>query len=180
MLKSRSLLLLSLVLAVGAGAESPAPSLEQQAEQLKPFKQLLKGALQNGLSGGTLAAMEACQLMAPAIQTNLTSAVVEVGRASHKPRNAGNGIQPWMEAAHQGYLQGDNTPKQVGLDEGAIGYIEPITVQPGCLQCHGTVLAPEVREYLAEHYPGDRASGFAVGDYRGFFWMKSIPPKSPL
>lgn len=157
-----------------------APSQAELAEQLKPFKVLLKGALENGLSGGTLSAMEACQLMAPALQTNLTSAVVEVGRASHRPRNPANTVQPWMQAGHQSYLDGsDTSPRRLELADGATGYIEPIYVQASCLQCHGTVLAPEVRDYLTAKYPADQATGFALGDYRGLFWLKSLPPKRP-
>lgn len=173
----------ALLIAAATAAQSTtatAPTQQQLAEQLAPFKVLLKGALQNGLKGGTLAAMEACQLMAPAIQSNLTSAVVAVGRASHKPRNPGNTVQPWMQAAHQGYLDGNSSaPQRIELADGATGYIEPIYVQPGCLQCHGTVLAPEVRDYLAANYPTDQATGFAIGDYRGLFWLQAIPPKRP-
>ena len=47
-----------------------------------------------------------------------------------------------------------------------------------CLQCHGKVddLAPEVRDVLAKNYPQDRATGFAAGDLRGWFWVE-VPAK---
>ncbi len=177
------LLALALALPVQSeplGAAKALPTLDQQAEQLKPYKQLLQGALQNGLNGGTLAAMAACQLMAPALQSNLTSAVIEVGRASHKPRNPANGLQPWMLEAHRDYLQGgDSAPRQIELNDGSVGYLEPIYLQQGCLQCHGAVLTGEVSDFLAANYAADRATGFAVGDYRGLFWLKTIAVKTP-
>jgi len=105
--------------------------------------------------------------------------LIELGRATHKPRNPDNVIEPWMHSAHLSYLQGDSSPQQVELEDGATGYIEPIYVKPGCLQCHGSVLTPEVRDYLAKHYPDDRATGFSAGDYRGLFWLKTVPPKRP-
>jgi hypothetical protein len=33
-----------------------------------------------------------------------------------------------------------------------------------------------VREELAERYPADRATGFKVGDIRGWFWVE-VPNK---
>ena len=38
-----------------------------------------------------------------------------------------------------------------------------------CLQCHGKpeLMALEVKEALAEKYPGDLATGYEAGDFRG-------------
>jgi hypothetical protein len=52
-----------------------------------------------------------------------------------------------------------------------VGYVEPITIQPPCLACHGTQLDAAVRQKLAELYPEDRATGFAPGELRGMFWV---------
>ena len=173
--------LLTATTLLGAGTlNAGQPTVDQQAKQLAPFKKLLSEALQNGLKGGTTAAMEACQLMAPALQSNLSSGLIELGRATHKPRNTNNVVEPWMHSAHLSYLQGDSSSaQQVELEDGATGYIEPIYVKAGCLQCHGSVLTPEVSDYLAKHYPDDRATGFSLGDYRGLFWLKTIPAKRP-
>jgi hypothetical protein len=34
-------------------------------------------------------------------------------------------------------------------------------------------LQPRVKEALAARYPGDRAVGYAVGDFRGFLWVEA-------
>jgi hypothetical protein len=45
----------------------------------------------------------------------------------------------------------------------------PITTQPVCLNCHGprTELRPEVREFLAKHYPTDNAADYSAYQWRG-------------
>jgi hypothetical protein len=45
----------------------------------------------------------------------------------------------------------------------------PISTMPQCLKCHGPVegLAPEVREYLHQHYPADQATGYTPYQWRG-------------
>lgn len=62
--------------------------------------------------------------------------------------------------------------------EGALGVTFPIRLKPRCLVCHGPkdYLMQEVREALAEDYPDDRATGFAVGGLRGWFWVEVPGP----
>jgi Protein of unknown function (DUF3365) len=45
----------------------------------------------------------------------------------------------------------------------------PITTMPQCLKCHGPRegLQPEIRDYLAQHYPADKAAGYAAYEWRG-------------
>lgn len=42
----------------------------------------------------------------------------------------------------------------------------PMKEQP-CAACHGTSIAPEVKDKLAELYPTDKATGFKPGELRG-------------
>ena len=56
-----------------------------------------------------------------------------------------------------------------------VGYMEPIIVKPLCLHCHGKSLSPAVKSELKESYPQDKATGFSVGDLRGFFWAEFKP-----
>ncbi|MFB6262906.1 MAG: DUF3365 domain-containing protein, partial [Bradymonadaceae bacterium] len=58
--------------------------------------------------------------------------------------------------------------------ERQIGYLKPIELKGLCVNCHGTrdKLAPGVSEKLAKYYPEDRATGFEVGDLRGWFWVE--------
>lgn len=45
----------------------------------------------------------------------------------------------------------------------------PLSAMPLCLKCHGPVaeLQPEIREYLARHFPQDKATGYATYQWRG-------------
>ena len=49
-------------------------------------------------------------------------------------------------------------------------------VQPVCLTCHGKRLAGDVRTAIAEHYPDDRATGYALGDVRGAIYLRKALP----
>lgn len=55
-----------------------------------------------------------------------------------------------------------------------------IGVQPACLACHGSpsVQSPALRTLLHERYPQDAATGYSVGDWRGFIRV-SVQPSSP-
>lgn len=52
---------------------------------------------------------------------------------------------------------------------GTFRYYQPLVVAPLCLQCHGPreSLDAGVRRLLDRRYPGDRATGYEVGDLRG-------------
>jgi hypothetical protein len=63
-------------------------------------------------------------------------------------------------------------PLAVGLADNRWGYVEPIMLQPLCLTCHGSELAPGVAEQISELYPEDHAIGFEAGDLRGVFWLE--------
>jgi hypothetical protein len=63
-------------------------------------------------------------------------------------------------------------PKVVVLDEDTVGYVEPIYLQPMCVTCHGTAIAPEVEERIRSLYPNDEATGFEPGHFRGVFWAE--------
>jgi hypothetical protein len=56
-----------------------------------------------------------------------------------------------------------------GAEGPVLRYLKPMVANQLCLKCHGPVegLAPEIRSQLAERYPEDRATGYAVGDLRG-------------
>ena len=101
----------------------------------------------------------------------------EFGRTSHLIRNPKNKPQPWMdkyltdfkgkskEQVKQSYLVHK-------LDGGKRVYLEPLYVGPLCLQCHGDKVAPEVKAQISKLYPEDKATGFKLGEFRGFIWVK--------
>ncbi len=53
-------------------------------------------------------------------------------------------------------------------------YFKPLIVQPMCLNCHGTddFLNKEVKNFLKEKYPEDKAIGYKAGDFRGAVSVK--------
>jgi hypothetical protein len=145
----------------------------REPEVLAHFKRDLKEALRTGLARGPLEAMGACQLEAPEIATALSQNGIRLGRTSHRLRNPANSPPDWVSPILDDYLANPSgrMPKTVSLPNGRSGYVEPIFVQPLCLTCHGTTIAPPVAARIRELYPADEAIGFEVGDLRGVFWV---------
>ena len=153
--------------------------------ELKPaFKATLMGAMK---AHGPLGAIDACATEAPNVPSTLKHLKeaeergfsLKAGRASHKLRNAKLNTSPaWLTQALQSASQSTQarpvapslTPikRATGELEG-YGYAEPIYTLPPCLTCHGETLAPALAEKLKERYPHDQATGFKLGDFRGFF-----------
>ena len=147
---------------------------DRGAELLLPFKQELQAALRKGLERGPAQAIEACRIEAPRISASLSVDGVAMGRSSHRLRNPANAAPDWVTPVMDTWV-GDpaaRKPVTVGLSDQRRGYIEPITVQPLCLACHGESLEPGVASKIAELYPDDQATGFREGDFRGVFWVE--------
>jgi hypothetical protein len=166
----------ALVLAITACAktEAPAENAVSGAELLAPFKTELKAALVQGMEAGPVEAISICRDKAPQIAAKLSVDGVQMGRSSHRLRNTANAPQDWLAPIVAAYADGSHelAPRSVEIGGGRTGYVEPITVQPLCLTCHGTELQPELAARIAELYPDDAATGFAAGDFRGVFWVE--------
>lgn len=179
----RGLLVLCAAALVAACEEAPpkpvSPAeMAEAAQALAPFKQGLMETLKTALTeGGPENAIDACKLKAPDIAQAAGGQELEVGRTSHRLRNPANAPEPWMEPLLQEYVNNpqDETARAVRLEDGRIGYVEPIHVRGLCLTCHGEVVATEVMVRVHELYPQDRATGFREGDFRGMFWVKMRP-----
>jgi hypothetical protein len=54
--------------------------------------------------------------------------------------------------------------------------MKPIIVQVECLNCHGsrTDIMPDVKNLIAQNYPGDKAIGYKMGDLRGAVSIKKV------
>ncbi|HVT72452.1 MAG TPA: DUF3365 domain-containing protein [Lacunisphaera sp.] len=54
----------------------------------------------------------------------------------------------------------------------------PVSTMPVCLKCHGPAdtLAPEVRAYLAGHYPTDKAVDYSGYQWRGLIRISFVEP----
>jgi hypothetical protein len=148
--------------------------LARGAELLAPFKKDLQQALKSGLAEGPAEAIQVCRVKAPGIANSLSVAGVRMGRTSHKLRNPDNTAPDWVSPIMQTFLDDPSSrePLAVGLADNRWGYVEPIMLQPLCLTCHGSELAPGVAEQISELYPQDHAIGFEAGDLRGVFWLE--------
>ncbi|MDH3586240.1 MAG: DUF3365 domain-containing protein [Gammaproteobacteria bacterium] len=148
--------------------------LARGAELLAPFKKDLQQALKSGLAEGPAEAIQVCRVKAPGIANSLSVAGVRMGRTSHKLRNPDNTAPDWVSPIMQTFLDDPSSrePLAVGLADNRWGYVEPIMLQPLCLTCHGSELAPGVAEQISELYPEDHAIGFEAGDLRGVFWLE--------
>lgn len=174
-MKQISVMAFTLLLASCGGKSEPVSDAAMLRAQtaLAPFKSSLVSELTAAVVESPAHAIEVCRLRAPAIAESLSTAGVRVGRASHRLRNPQNAPQPWMESlladyeAHPDRLD----PSAVRLDDKTFGYVEPITVKPLCLACHGEEIAPAVQERLDALYPDDHATGYRAGDFRGVFWV---------
>lgn len=160
--------------------------IEQVAAQraiaaLQPFKSGLMTALQAGLADSPIAAIAVCQIEAPQIAARASTADLRIGRASHRVRNPENAPSPWMQSILDTYRADpdDREPRLVSLADDRLGYAEPILMQPLCAVCHGDAIAPDLQAAITERYPHDQATGFAVGELRGIFWVTLDRPAAP-
>ena len=166
-------ILISLVLAAST-VQGQDAELARGAELLAPFKQSLQAALKSGLATGPAEAILVCRVKAPEIAKALSVDGVRMGRSSHRLRNPDNTAPDWVGPIMQTYLDdpASREPRAVELADNRWGYAEPIMVQPLCLNCHGSELAPDIAAQVSELYPEDRATGFEAGDLRGLFWLE--------
>ncbi len=135
--------------------------------------------------GGPVYAIDFCSTRALGLTDDAAEAAghgLELKRTSFRYRNPSNAPDE-AEAEALEYFQATlaetgQLPSMLVQRGGSSGYryYRPLTVAPPCLNCHGAEdqLAPEVRERLGELYPGDRATGYEVGDFRGVIRV-SIP-----
>jgi hypothetical protein len=141
-----------------------------------------QGELQKNVSramgqGGPVYAIEFCSERAMALKDSLSRLNdCEISRIALKYRNPEDMPRTKTEkeqldryeAAH---LKGDSIRPEVYLFEDRIEYYQPIFLGNGvCLVCHGDPgehIAAETLEIIEARYPDDRATGFALNDFRG-------------
>lgn len=163
--------------------EDDAAFIEQRAQQAtqrlaKALASRLKASMR---AGGPLAAIDTCHVEAPGItETTGEAEGLVVARTALRVRNPANTPDEW----EQTQLERFSTALAEGAAPGSLSalervdtgggdhvwrYMQPILTGGLCLQCHGDVLAPEVAAAIAERYPNDQATGFALSSLRGAF-----------
>lgn len=178
-----------------APAPAPDPAL-LEIEAVAAAESAAKaagGALKKRLmaamaEGGPEAAVKACADEAQGLTAlALSGKKARAGRASLRRRNARNEGPDWVQAwlREQGERPAEGTPgisaaHQDG-DEVVGRFLAPIAVEGACLACHGVPeqIPAEVAAILAERYPDDQATGYAVGDLRGALWAEVRLPVGP-
>lgn len=166
------LLCTSLIFPGCSRATQPPVAGDDVVAAVAAFKAQLQSELKEGMSKGPEHAITVCRDRAPRIAAESGTAGLTLGRTSSRVRNPRNAPAGWLEPMLEHYAShpGDREPRVVRLPDGAVGYVEPVYVQPICLVCHGEKVAPVVSRSLAELYPADRATGYREGDFRGLFW----------
>lgn len=144
-------------------------------ELLRTLVGRLDAALEEG---GPASAVEFCSTEAIPL-TRLTEAGLEGGvglkRTSFRYRNPANAPDEAEEMAlryfEDAILQHGAAPAHYiqRVSETELRYYRPLFVAQYCLQCHGDpdAMDPLVKAKLEVVYPGDLATGYEAGDFRG-------------
>ncbi len=150
-----------------------ARALDARAAMESELKAKLMGAIQ---ADGPQGAIEVCSTSAPEIASQISAEYgVLIGRTSFKLRNETNTPPTWIEFVVE--ARQDEPSTFIGSD-GTLAVAYPIKIASACLMCHGQpeTITDEVRASIEAIYPNDQATGFALGDLRGWFWVE-VPPQ---
>lgn len=154
---------------------------EQARAAVKAFFGELKGELVAAIKeGGPPHAVSVCNTKAGEITKRVSlEQGMDISRVSLRNRNPGNAASGWKKDS----LQRFEKEKAAGKDPKSLEYRTVVATADGnefrymkaiptgevCLNCHGSDIAPGVREKLDALYPDDTATGYSVGDLRGAF-----------
>lgn len=149
------------------------------------FTNRLKGELMAAIAAHEpVGAIKVCKEVAPAIADSTSTDGWTVRRVTDKFRNPDNRAT----LAELEILARFNDPAAPKFIErwdktdstNTYSYYEPIRVGSLCLNCHGELqtLAPGVMQAVRKQYPGDKATGYQVGDLRGMFVVTADWPKA--
>jgi hypothetical protein len=112
--------------------------------------------------------------------------VRRVGTRVRNPDNAPDSLEQAVLAAFGEAIQAGRSTVDTHIVVPAAGggfelrYLRPVRILEPCLACHGPAseIAPEVREVLSTRYPGDQATGYAMGELRGAVSVRARLPSA--
>jgi hypothetical protein len=164
-------LIAGLSLLWGIASSQEDPLLARSREVTSEFAARMQSALQQGMaSSGPVGAIGVCKDIAPDIAARLSAeSGAAVGRTSLKVRNPVNAPEAWQEDVLRDFESGNSQEFFARTGQSGARYMKAIPTGGLCLNCHGTVLPPEVAARLQEAYPDDEATGYYLGDIRGAF-----------
>lgn len=149
-------------------------SEEVALAKIKEFGEVLKKELRKGLKESPVKAVGVCNIRAPEIQKQVSVDGIKIGRVSQKNRNPQNLPKKWMKTYINQFHENKVSKKYIVADlrNGRKGLIKPIKTMPLCLKCHGSGIEESLRSEISSKYPKDKATGYKVGEIRGFFWAE--------
>jgi hypothetical protein len=152
------------------------------------FMKDLKGVLISQIqTNGVLKAVSVCSDTAQVLTNNFgIQKGVYIRRVSFKNRNGNNypddfekKVLSKFELLYQNKELNSETEHAEIVQEGEfkyLRYLKPILVQAECLNCHGSEneIVLEVKQFIAQEYPNDKAVGYLIGDLRGAVSLKKV------
>ncbi len=169
-----------------ASSDRLEASLDQAEEAARWLASNLKGRLMGAMQeSGPPTAAELCSTEAHVITDGANQrGDAWVGRSSLRLRNPNNQGPDWVMAwlEEQGERKAEGVEPVRPVDDIGTGQfarvIIPLAIEPPCLTCHGvkSQMDPEVLLTLAQRYPEDQATGYALGDLRGALWAEVPVP----
>jgi hypothetical protein len=153
--------------------------IEQSLPVVTQLQQQLSTELKSTIQAkGVVAAIQVCanvaQPMTASVSSeapdwNITRTALRIRNPANQPDNTSERVLKNWQTSMQ--ASGQKPAPVVLHEDGQVIVHHPIILQSGCLACHGDPanIAPEVAEKIADLYPNDQATGFAVGELRGAF-----------
>jgi hypothetical protein len=143
-------------------------------------KVLLSNVSQAMQQGGSLYAVEFCNLQATGLVDSLNAEFnCEISRVTNKIRNPENHLETKTDQQIWTYFSNMQHNEKmhdtlVQIRENIIYYKPILTAMPACLQCHGTVgeIEPETYKKIQTLYPEDKATGYALNELRGLWKIR--------
>jgi hypothetical protein len=179
---SLATLLLSTNPAAWADEAPPAWVVEARQGAQALGQQLQQVLMRTLEESGPVAAVEVCQVQAPAIARGASSQAMQVGRTALRVRNPANTADAWEERVlgdfERRIARGEDP---AGLETFVIRHadgqrqghwMKAIPTGGMCLTCHGNALDPALQQVIEQRYPEDQATGFEPGSLRGAFSVR--------
>lgn len=174
------------LLATGTAAAAETPDIATMTTEARqvglPFLRQLVTTLQGEIQArGTEGAVTVCRDLAPRLASEVSQASGwRVTRVGTRTRNALlGGPDAWEQTVLARFAQRQAAGEKLDAMEHAevidepggrsFRYMKAIGLQSACVACHGGAdeVSAGVRAQLQQHYPHDRATGYAPGQLRG-------------
>ncbi|MBN8455453.1 DUF3365 domain-containing protein [Accumulibacter sp.] len=163
-----------------------ALTTETRATVLPVIPKVITTMQETVATEGVAGAIGVCKDLAPQLIVKKREETGwDIRRVSLKTRNAERGTPDAWEAAQLADFDrraaGGEKPETIEKSEivsvngrPVLRYMKALPVSEVCLGCHGPVdgLDADLRRKLADHYPSDRATGYAKGQIRGALTVK--------